>query len=100
MPVVFLFSTPNVNASILNTDMIIQYYTAKNPVATVLWLPSEHGILDKEERVAKFLAQKGVSVVMPDLFASYFLPVAPSSLQKIPKEDLVTLIEELRQQTK
>lgn len=61
-----------------------EVYPATTPIANVLWVPSEHGVLKQEQIVAEDLADSGFTVTMPNLFESYFLPVASSSLRKIP----------------
>ncbi|MDG4811479.1 TlpA disulfide reductase family protein [Hydrogenovibrio sp. 3SP14C1] len=61
-----------------------EVYPATTPIANVLWVPSEHGVLKQEQMVAEELADSGFTVTMPNLFESYFLPVASSSLRKIP----------------
>ncbi|WP_024852063.1 TlpA disulfide reductase family protein [Hydrogenovibrio kuenenii] len=71
-------------------------FTAKAPVAQVLWIPSEYGLLPQEKKLAKQLQQKNISVLMPDLFDSYFLPAAPSSMKKIPPEVVANLIVKLQ----
>ena len=76
----------------LGDDLVVNTFLAKKPVANIIWFPSEYGLLSEESRVASELATKGVSVVMPDFFASYFLPIAPSSLSKIPQQSIVGLI--------
>ena len=101
LTVCFVFLLLNTNSLVaknfdfekLGTDLVIHSFSAKKPIANVIWLPSEYGVLPEENHVASELASKGVSVVMPDFFASYFLPVAPSSLSKISQQDVVELIE-------
>lgn len=61
-----------------------EVYPATTPIANVLWVPSEHGVLKQEQVLAEQLAESGFTVTMPNLFESYFLPVASSSLRKIP----------------
>lgn len=59
-------------------------YPATTPIANVLWVPSEQGVLKQEQKLAEILAESGFTVTIPNLFESYFLPVASSSLKKIP----------------
>jgi len=58
----------------------------------VLWLPSEHGVVSAEQRIAQGLVKHGYEVWVADLFAARFLPIGPSSLQEIPTEDVAQLI--------
>ncbi|BBN60615.1 redoxin domain-containing protein [Hydrogenovibrio marinus] len=83
-------------AAVGESALSINHYEAKNPVAQVLWIPSEYGLLPQEKKLAKQLQKKGVSVLMPDLFDSYFLPAAPSSMTKIPPAVVANLVEKLR----
>ena len=66
------------------------------PVARLLWLPSEYGVLPQEKQLAEVLARQGVESWLPDLFEAWFLPVAPSSLPQIPADALGTLILQAR----
>ena len=83
----------------INTDLVIQQYNAEFPVAHLVWFPSEYGVLPEEIKIAKKLAKQGVSVVIPDMFASYFLPSIASSLNKVPLQDVVNLINQLKNKT-
>jgi len=58
-----------------------------------IWLPSEAGIQDGEKRTAAALSQAGHEVWLADIFESRFLPVATSSLDRIPAEDINSLID-------
>lgn len=83
-------------AAMDGSDLSMNRYTAKSPIAQVLWVPSEHGLLRQEKAVAKQLQKKHISVLMPDLFDSYFLPAAPSSLKKIPPAVIANLITKMQ----
>ena len=61
----------------------------------ILWLPSEHGVLQAEHEIAHQLVQTaklGYEVWVADLFAARFLPNAPSSLNQIPASDVAQII--------
>ena len=79
------------------TELEIQTYPAEKSIAQVLWIPSEQGVLPQEQALAKQLAQNGFTVSMPNLFESYFLPIAPSSMRKIPPKVLVAELEKMQQ---
>lgn len=59
----------------------------------VLWLPSEHGLPERNTPIAERLAAAGIEVWQADLLAARFLPVQPSSLDAVPTEDIAALIE-------
>lgn len=64
----------------------------------LLWLPSENGLSEAEFNTAARLAKTGIEVWLPDLQGAYFLPVVPSSMEKIPVADVARLIVEVQQQ--
>lgn len=76
------------------SDLQFATYEAEKPKAMVLWLPSERGILPQEQGYAQQLAQKGTTVWMPDFFESYFLPIAPSSMLKVPLADVQEVLSQ------
>lgn len=83
------------SASVLaKGDLQFATYEADAPKALVLWLPSERGVLPQEQTYAQQLAQKGTTVWMPDFFESYFLPIAPSSLLKVPMAEVGEVIKQ------
>ncbi len=82
----------NAAQNTLETGIAYQLFEAKQPVAKILWFPSEQGVLPEEEAVATSLSKKGVDVIIPNLFDQYFLPNVPSSLFKVPSKDWVDLI--------
>jgi len=57
-----------------------------------IWIPSEAGIQKADKRTAAALSQAGHEVWLADLFESRFLPVATSSLDRIPADDINSLI--------
>ena len=58
-----------------------------------LWLYSEAGPQKVEHEIAKRLAKNNIEVWRVDLFAAHFLPVASSSMDRIPDSDISELIE-------
>lgn len=58
-----------------------------------LWLYSEAGPQKTEHEIIKQLVKKNIEVWRADLFAAHFLPVAASSMDKIPAADIGELIE-------
>lgn len=79
-------------------NLQLNEYVATKPQALVLWLPSERGVLPQEHNYAQQLADFGATVWLPDFFESYFLPIAPSSLLKVPLGDVVALLNRFIEQ--
>ena len=64
-----------------------------------LWLYSEAGPQKAEHEIARQLAKNNIEVWRIDLFAAHFLPVASSSMDRIPAADISELIEYAFKQT-
>lgn len=62
----------------------------------VLWLPSGFGRQPAEARLARELAAAGVEVWRAELIEARFLPPLESSLDRVPEEDVVALIDAAR----
>jgi len=58
-----------------------------------LWLYSEAGPQKSEHEIANQLVKNNIEVWRVDLFAAHFLPVASSSMDRIPDSDISELIE-------
>ena len=79
----------------------IAYKTPNNEGDTLfLWLYSEAGPQKSEHIIAKQLAKNNIEVWLVDLFAAHFLPIASSSMDRIPASDISELIEHAYQKTK
>jgi len=89
-----LVGMAHANEAFTAESLSLNRFEADKPIAQLLWLPSEYGVLPEEVQMAKQLQAKQISVVIPDLFESYFLPTAPSSLQKIPPAVIADFIQQ------
>ena len=77
-----------------DVDVPVSIYPAKGKLSAVLlWLPSEVGVANAEKSAAEKLAEKGVEVWVADTLFARFLPLLPSSMEKIPPSDIAQLIE-------
>lgn len=74
------------------TEIEINVHPAKGDTL-FLWLYSEAGPQKSELKIAKQLAKNDIEVWRLDLFAAHFLPVAGSSMDRIPSTDISELIE-------
>ena len=74
------------------TEIEISVYPAKGDTL-FLWLYSEAGPQKSEHAISKQLAKNNIEVWHIDLFAAHFLPVASSSMDRIPESDISELIE-------
>lgn len=84
-----------------NTEIEFTVYnTPDNKGDTLfLWLYSEAGPQKSEHEISRQLAKNNIEVWRIDLFAAHFLPVASSSMDRIPDTDISELIEYAFKQT-
>ncbi|WP_051678579.1 TlpA disulfide reductase family protein [Thiomicrospira pelophila] len=80
-----------------DTQITLQVTQADQPVARVLWLPSEYGILPQEKRLAQSLAKYGLESWHVDLYEALFLSPTPSAVDAVPTEWLTELLVKARQ---
>ena len=59
----------------------------------LIWIPSEAGPQSTDIAIADGLAKKGIEVWRVDLVEARFLPVAQSSMDRIPAGDVAAIIE-------
>jgi thiol-disulfide isomerase/thioredoxin len=84
----------------INTNTEVEYTVYKAKGNTLfLWLYSEAGPQKIEHNIAKQLAKNNIEVWRIDLFAAHFLPIAASSMDRIPDTDISELIEYAFKQT-
>ena len=81
-----------------STEIDTKIYKAKGDTL-FLWLYSEAGPQKAEHDIALQLAKNKIEVWRVDLFAAHFLPVANSSMDRIPESDISELIEYAFKQT-
>lgn len=96
-----LCSQANTSASLTTrSEAEINYavYPA-NGKQLLLWFYSEAGPQQSDRLLAQAISKLGVEVWLIDLFDSYFLPVAGSSMDKIPAQDISELISMAQQKT-
>lgn len=88
-----IFAEETISFSVnAETEIEISVYPAKGDTL-FLWLYSEAGPQKSEHEIAKQLAKNNIEVWRFDLFAAHFLPVASSSMDRIPDSDISELIE-------
>ena len=80
------------------TEIEITVYPAKGDTL-FLWLYSEAGPQKIEHDISQQLIKKNIEVWQVDLFAAHFLPVAASSMDKVPSTDISKLIEYVYKKT-
>lgn len=102
--VAFLFYTNTAHCEPLTLtindtlDIPIEQFNADGD-SLLIWLPSEAGLPATLRQTASILASRGVEVWLADLLEAHFLPVANSSMSKIPHTDVSELIEYARLKT-
>lgn len=80
-----------------DTKITLQVTQADQPIARVLWLPSEYGILPQEKRLAQSLAKYGLESWHVDLYEALFLSPTPSAVDAVPTDWLTKLLVKARQ---
>lgn len=81
------------------TDFQVHRYAAEGDSLLVI-MPSEQGITDGLNDLALKISQNGIETWVADPFTTWFLPVAASSLQKIPIAAYAELISHAEKTTK
>ncbi|HEY9018846.1 TlpA disulfide reductase family protein [Thiomicrospira sp.] len=80
-----------------DTQITLQVTQTEQPVARVLWLPSEYGILPQEKQLAQNLAKYGLESWHVDLYEALFLSPTPSAVDEVPTEWLAEILTQARQ---
>jgi len=75
-----------------DVDVEIRIFPAQGNVL-LLGFPCDEGESIAEEKTAISLASDGIEVWMPDMLSGFMLPKARSSLQEIPTETLMAIID-------
>lgn len=73
------------------TELSYYHYSAKGQ-QVFIWLAPEAGLQIAEKMTAKKLASNGIEVWYPDLFETNFLPIATSSVEQFPTNQVKALI--------
>ena len=81
-----------------DTEIETTIYKAKGDTL-FLWLYSEAGPQKSEDEIANILVKNNIEVWRVDLFAAHFLPIASSSMDRIPDTDFSQLIDYAYQRT-
>lgn len=80
-----------------DTQITLQVTQTEQPVARVLWLPSEYGILPQEKQLAQSLAKYGLESWHVDLYEALFLAPTPSAVDEVPTEWLAEILTQARE---
>ncbi|OOZ19030.1 hypothetical protein BOW28_01025 [Solemya velum gill symbiont] len=81
------------------TEIPVEHVAAAGE-RVMLWLPSEFGMSPRQLAVAQGLAESGIEVWMPDLHSGYFIPQGRYSLNALPPEVLLELMQEAQSTSK
>ena len=87
------FAHGAVSVTTLEGDEIPIEVYGDNSRVRLLWLPPETGLKAEDREQAKLLAAQGVEVWLVDLFTARFLPLAQSSVDSMPAEDVARVIK-------
>jgi len=88
-----LFASNSASISVNDSNEISYSIYPSAGKHVLLWFYSEAGPQKNDINTAKSLAELGIEVWLIDLFESYFLPTALSSMDQIPARDLSQFIE-------
>lgn len=80
------------------SDAFVTRYAAEGDTL-VVWFPSEFGISPRQDGVAEALAARGIEIWLPDLHATWFLPVGRYSLTKTDPAFLKEILQAARTQS-
>ncbi len=75
------------------TEITYRRHPGNKDAPLFIWLPSEDGLQAGDRETARTLAGAGHEQWLVDLFESRFLPTTASSLDRIPAQDITTLID-------
>jgi len=78
--------------TVSDTEINIEIHPAQGELVAI-WLPSEAGPQPVDEQIAAELVDLGVEVWRVDLVEAHFLPQVVSSVDIVPPEDIVALME-------
>ena len=73
--------------------------TALHPIARIIWLPSEYGVLFQEKALAEQLAKQGFESWFVDYYEAMFLSPTPSAVDKVNPEWTARIIQEALKQS-
>ena len=79
-------------------EITINIHRAQGELVAI-WLPSEAGPQSVDEQFAAELTDLGIEVWRVDLVEAHFLPQVVSSVDKLPAEDIMSLMEHARKAT-
>jgi len=77
----------------------VEIFRAEQPLATLLWLPSERGMNEGMRHVAQALAyHEGVNVWLADPFSAWLLPATQATMNEIEPHFLLPLLDEVHKE--
>lgn len=92
---VFFSSAQAKNLELDGTEVSVQITQSTSPpLARILWLPSEYGVLPAEGELAQQLSQYGFESWQVDLFEALLLSPTASAVDEIPQTLLTELIQQ------
>ncbi|GMR21565.1 MAG: hypothetical protein BMS9Abin36_2167 [Gammaproteobacteria bacterium] len=83
---------------VTGTEVPMTVFPAKS-FSLILWLPSEFGFKDGHRALAQELSQQHYEVWLADIIQAHLLAPVPSSIDRVPTEDLTALIAFARKKT-
>lgn len=93
-----VFASETVTLSVAEgVDVDIAVYPATGK-KILLWLACNEGSVGPETQAAEYLSKQGIEVWLPDFLTAHFLPQGPSSIYKVPGQEIAAVIEHMSKQ--
>jgi len=89
----FVYAESKKSIELADGTEISYYHFPANGQQVFVWLAPEAGLQQAEKLLAKKIAVKGIEVWYPDLFETNFLPIAASSVEQFPANQINALIK-------
>ncbi|MBE0494566.1 MAG: TlpA family protein disulfide reductase [Thiomicrospira sp.] len=92
-----VYSVQAQSLNLSDSQISLQVTQTEQPVARILWLPSEYGLLPQEKQLAQTLSKYGFESWQVDVYEALFLSPTPSAVDKVPTEWLAEILEQAHQ---
>ena len=86
------YAEPKKIIQLADGSEISYYHFPAKGQQVFIWLAPEAGLQKSEKTIARKLTKQGIEVWYPDLFETNFLPIASSSVEQFPADQIKALI--------
>lgn len=74
------------------TEVSLRQFPASGDTL-LLWFACDEGLGTAESKAAAALAERGIATWLPDMLGAHFLPMAPSSMESLPADEVAAVID-------